>query len=560
MKTAVSTSKPSLLSLHRHQLFVLAAWGVLLLAVFLRLYGLDSLVLADDEWHSLFRVQEAGYRFIFSHFGTSDHSIPLTLLNEWLSRHFVLNEWGMRLPSLFASLALIALTLIYLRRTPRLALLFALLLATSPFLIYFAQIARPYSLSLLFSYSAIVFFIIYWKERQSTTSLYRAYAFAFLYALCAVLSVWLLLPSAFFIIAPFLYYLLNLRHPQTFWKTLRTFLIPGLMFTFFFFLLLTPALLTSWHELSIKTSLGHIPTFLTYFRLPFLYFGSVSNILVVIMLLAAGTGIILAWKTYVFLRIASLGCISIILMIYFSHPNYSFNTVTFGRYIIFALPLLLFGIAYSLDVIIEKIQQHFSASMARILSCSFLSILACGFFFFSTLSQRFLDPSYISNHSFFYFDPDLKYNNAYHATVFAYPTHNDFWETIVQKGDHIAVAPFSFETHYWFAPLWLRDSRAEAIIPVLLNPFCLPEHALGEAWYDAQPQIHLRNVLYLQDMNSTPPPELDWFVWFKNATQFEDFYLKPYLSTCETAIRDVWGPPDYEDSEHQAWRIPRSNP
>ena len=144
--------------------------GGLILAVgaFLRFYRAGAQVIIDDEWHALNAVQDHGYAWIFTHLSRADHSIPLTLFYEWLSRGPGLDEWLMRLPSMLAGVALIAVFPVlarpWLRRNE--ALLAAGLIAISPFLVFYSRIARPYALLALLGSTAIVLAWRWWRGRS----------------------------------------------------------------------------------------------------------------------------------------------------------------------------------------------------------------------------------------------------------------------------------------------------------------------------------------------------------------------------------------------------------
>lgn len=61
-------------------------WNSFLLTLFplavgmaLRLYQLPAQIIADDEFHALNTAIRHSYRFILTHFGEADHSIPVSL-------------------------------------------------------------------------------------------------------------------------------------------------------------------------------------------------------------------------------------------------------------------------------------------------------------------------------------------------------------------------------------------------------------------------------------------------------------------------------------------------
>lgn len=176
---------------------------VFLLGAFLRLFRVDRQVLLDDEWHALNAVQDHDYAWIFSHLGHADHGIPLTLLYEWFSQGIGLGEMTMRAPSLLAGLLIIAvLPPLWKRWMGRgETLLFAGLLAISPFLVNYSRIARPYALLALLAGASVV---LAWRWWRATERDRRASGLAWL--ACAALAAWINPVSLAVTAAPFLWF------------------------------------------------------------------------------------------------------------------------------------------------------------------------------------------------------------------------------------------------------------------------------------------------------------------------------------------------------------------
>jgi len=176
----------------QQSLFVLA----ILVAAALRLYQVHEQILGGDEMHSVNSVRNHGLMWIFLHIGTADHCIPLTLLNELISETFGMNEMWMRAPSLMAGIgAVIVLPPLLARLVgSRPALVFAWLLAISPFHVYFSRFARPYAISFLLVTVGVLAFYRWWTSGERR--------WAVLYAGCAILQPWFLMPHAPFVLTP----------------------------------------------------------------------------------------------------------------------------------------------------------------------------------------------------------------------------------------------------------------------------------------------------------------------------------------------------------------------
>jgi len=115
---------------------------IFLVGILLRVYQLASQIIADDEWHALYRAMIVNYSHIATHFGYADYSIPLTLYYKILSETVGLSEISMRLPPLIAGIFTpIVIPLLWRKHLDRNSyLFFVVMLTVSPLLIYFSRI------------------------------------------------------------------------------------------------------------------------------------------------------------------------------------------------------------------------------------------------------------------------------------------------------------------------------------------------------------------------------------------------------------------------------------
>jgi hypothetical protein len=157
------------------------AWDVLLVGAFLvgaalRAWQIDIQILIDDEWHAVHKLLRSGPVDIVTHLGYADYSIPLTLYFQALYRTIGLSEWGMHLPSLLAGIGLLLVGPRLLARSfarPTQAI-WTTLVAISPLLVYHSKIARPYALTSLLTFVAIIAFRAWWIDRRSRDALLYA--------------------------------------------------------------------------------------------------------------------------------------------------------------------------------------------------------------------------------------------------------------------------------------------------------------------------------------------------------------------------------------------------
>ncbi|MGH8850212.1 MAG: hypothetical protein ACREYD_04375 [Casimicrobiaceae bacterium] len=138
----------------------------LIAGVWLRYYQLGLQILVEDEWHAVHKILQSGFAGIFDSFGRSDYSIPLALYDRLLMQHGGLTEWTMRMPMFVAGAALLAAAPLLVRRAADdwTRALWAGLLAVSPLLVYFSKIARPYSITVLAAFVAMVALRRWWRK------------------------------------------------------------------------------------------------------------------------------------------------------------------------------------------------------------------------------------------------------------------------------------------------------------------------------------------------------------------------------------------------------------
>lgn len=117
-------------------------------------------ILVDDEWHSLNYVIGKDFYYLLTHYALPGATcIPQNIYNLLLLRTTGWSEIMLRLPSLVAGIAALIVFPILARslleRRPN--LLFMILLSSSPFLVFYSRVARPYSMFVAFGFSSLIF-------------------------------------------------------------------------------------------------------------------------------------------------------------------------------------------------------------------------------------------------------------------------------------------------------------------------------------------------------------------------------------------------------------------
>ena len=133
--------------------------GVGLLAgMFLRVHQLQEQIVTGDEWHGLLAAITTNICSLLAHFGACDYCIPLTVYNHCMLQTIGMSEVTLRLPSVVAGVATVVIFPLPAHREigSKATVVFCWLLVVSPLHVYYSRFARPYSISLLLGFIAIL--------------------------------------------------------------------------------------------------------------------------------------------------------------------------------------------------------------------------------------------------------------------------------------------------------------------------------------------------------------------------------------------------------------------
>ena len=132
----------------------------------LRLWGIADQVILGDELHTVRNALRSGLGEILTTYLPVDPCLPLSALARlYLEMGLPLTEALLRWPSLLSGIATVVLLPLLLGRDlgPRRTLLWAVLLAVSPTLVYYSRIGRPYAVVALLAPLALILFWRYWE-------------------------------------------------------------------------------------------------------------------------------------------------------------------------------------------------------------------------------------------------------------------------------------------------------------------------------------------------------------------------------------------------------------
>lgn len=517
--------------------------------VWLRLDQLGSQLLLDDEWHAIYRVVHDTPAAVFLDFGHSDSSIPLTLLYLFESRAFGLSEIGMRWPLVAAGIATLVLFPWYaarhVGRTE--ALLFAALLAISPLLYFFSRTARPYALTLFLVYAAHAAF------RHYATGTRRGRWALALYAACATLAAWLHPVVVPFVVAPFVPSAWAwLRNPSG--ATRKTALLrlaaPALAVGVSMTALLLPPLLAHPESLSLKSGID-LPRLDTLIGVWYAWFGTGSTIALLICGAFAIAGASVVWRRLPEAGSMLAGLVLCVLIIVATRPAWIQNPLTFGRYLLPILPLLLLATACGA----ARVGRAVNAAIARravlaLAGACGVAVAAIPLFALATTTPLWpvvMHPNDNSLHGLYQFDFRRRHNPIV-SFMDGIPL-SPWWANLADRPSSsitVAVAPLPTESVGWDAPRWQRLSH-QHVLSAFLTPLCASGRT-NEVPDDAR--FRFRNAVHLGNDAALAARGVDFIAWqkpYRYAANGIEAPVGADVAPCASALTARFGLPIYED-------------
>lgn len=177
--------------------------GIVAVGSYLRLWDWQSQVLLDDEWHALNFVLYRTFPEVLFQQGLGANSIPVNVY-AWLTLHTVgWSEPILRFPSMCAGLLSLIILPLLVKRLWGVcaALIFSILMAVSPVLLFYSRISRPYAMAMLFAVSSVMLTLLWVREGRRRDGVMASLcgAFAVYFHLYAVIPV--LFPMAVAVLA-----------------------------------------------------------------------------------------------------------------------------------------------------------------------------------------------------------------------------------------------------------------------------------------------------------------------------------------------------------------------
>ena len=516
---------------------------VFALGAYLRLQQITAQVLVGDEWNPIHEILYASAAHTATSFGSADYSIPLVLMYRLQMQWFALGELTLRMPMIVAGLlTVIFFPLAFLGRlSNRIVVLFAILLSTSPFLISYARIGRPYALRLFCTYLA------YWLFERGIRDREIRWKPAIGYSLLCGLVVWTHVITGPMLVAPLLaQWWATVRRKQLSWRPLIAWTgLTGLLMA----LAVVPPLLGDPAALAGKSGVDSV-TLETVYGVSFLWFGTGSLAVVLVGCFLACAGWRTTWRTVAIARWATLGLALTVLAMLVIRPWWVDKPLAFGRYLLPAVPLLLLAASAGIVRIADGLSGAAGTDGRRVM---WTLALAVPFIAVAWITSPMPDvlrrPNSYAEDAYFQYDyrTDVNPLRVGTATMRVSP----FWASLSSASPGslaVAVAPFHYATYDWPSAVWERTSR-QRVIPAFLWGSC-KEYGAGEVPPDAR--FDFRNGVHMKDRSNLVAHGIDYLAYY--LPEARPGNMTP-LPACEAWVREHYGPPDYEDDGLVVWRL-----
>jgi hypothetical protein len=519
------------------------------LGAYLRLDQWLSQVLIDDEWHAVHQVLRHNPAGMFLDFGFADYSIPLGILYWYEAAEFGLSELAMRWPMMACGLVtLIVGPMLIVRRVSRAAAFgFALLLATSPLLVIYSRMARPYAITLLLGWLAHFAYRRYARVPHGHTPA------GVVYLVSAALATWLHPIVGPFVLAPLVWdavHALRQRGTERI-AALRHWLSVAVPTGLAIAVLIAPPLIANAHSMVAKAG-RDLPNVGTFVGVWYAWLGTPSTPVLVLCVVLALFGLPTLLRTFPEARTGVLGLALVAAAVVASRPMFSYNPIATGRYLLPIVPLLLAAIAIGAVQIAGWLTRNVSVAYLAVV-VPFAALAAA-----SPLWPMVRQPNTETLHFLYHFDfrPDI---NPYPPYMAGIPV-SGFWTTLQSQPAgtlRIAAAPFYFESYRWDAPRWEAIAR-QPVIPGFVTALC-SDLRPGEVPDDAR--FRFRNAVHLANAAEVAAKGIDFVVWQKpypRTEKGETETVGEETAACEAALRARFGTPVFEDAAAVAFRVPRN--
>jgi hypothetical protein len=316
--------------------------------------------------------------------------------------------------------------------------------------------------------------------------------------------------------------------------------------------LLLPPLLAHPESLSFKSGID-LPRIDTLIGVWYAWFGTGSTIALLICGAFAIAGASVVWRRLPEAGSMLAGLVLGVLMIIATRPAWIHNPLTFGRYLLPILPLLLLSTACGAARVGRAVSAAIAARRAvpALAGASGVAVAAIPLFALATTTPLWpvvIHPNDNSLHGLYQFDFRREHNPI--VTFMDGIPLSPWWANLADRPTGsitVAVAPFPTESVGWDAPRWQRLSR-QRVLSGLLTPLCASARA-NEVPDDAR--FRFRNAVHLADDALLAAQRVNFVVWqkpYRYVANGIDAPVGADVAPCATALTARFGLPVYEDA------------
>lgn len=548
----------------------------LLLGTFLRLYIISNQILIDDEWHGLDFVPGKSLFYLFTHFGSSAHCIPLNIYRFLLLQTFGWSELLLRIPSLTAGILSIAIFPLFVKKlfSHRTAIIFSFLLAISPLLIFYSRVSRGYSMVVFLGFLSICFLYMW--------AINGRLKFAVCYVFAGGLAVYFHLFALITVLAPlgvlFLFSIIPMsigsRHvklriiPRT-----RAIIIVALCVIIFLCLLLLPALIQSSFPLVPTNDHATLKSLAAVLAL---LSGTSNTILLIVFLCLLVFGIIFLFRqnpllTSMFLFIILSYFLPIAIV---RHAGID-NAIEIVRFSITVIPISYLFLSVGLNNISKLLPSskvNINPAVKNLFQTAFITIFVGSLFIIGPLPRLYGSTNNFTNHSAFQESyKKTTWEHSYNSEVVSgcILTHNDIsdfykWLSIQPDVKCIIEYPMFIGDHYnlfYYSQYFHRKEVLVGYISKVKGP--LPSRGLVYAnWFIDLPlsripdktKLNFHNIIDMLNIESLKNSKAKYIILHRNlmaeisryskSTSYV-MYTKP-VAYLDDFYRKRLGPPVFE--------------
>ena len=507
--------------------------------IYLRATQLPTQILLDDEWHAIHKLLQSDAKGILTSFGVADYSIPLTLYYRFVALHGGLSEWAMHVPLLVAGIALLVVVPLMLRREaePPVRAVWVALLAISPLLVYLSRTARPYALTCLLAFVAVVAFRRWWLPTS------RPKTWACTYVVATFLAGWLHLITLPFTLLPFAYAAIGTlanpsRHerPRAALRLLRLGAITALPLI----AALLPPFVASARQLAEKAGSDRV-TIESIYRSALMLMGTGSPwvLAVACLLLIVGVRRLMR-RDPGFVGYVAFISIGLAVAVAMARPAWVQHPLVFARYMLPALPFALLFVA-------EGAVACASALARPPMQAAAVAIAIVALFWTGPIPRYLYYPNQFIGHARFQFD----YDDAHNPYVQQIPKDPipAFYRSLAQRRPAsltLIEAPWRLESNFIPFP-WYQAVHRQFVMIGLVTPVC-GERDFGE--YPAtETRLRFRHFAHLSEILRGRTYGADYLVMHVTPwTIPPDAPVEwPDVASCLPAVEAKLGAPVFRD-------------